>query len=168
MIPIVIVDDVREDVILASYVLRQAKLLNTLHLVNGGAECVALFTENRIGRSLVFLDLIMYPQSGLDVLRALDGNETFRSSVVVMLTGLGDVRLIQQGYQLGATSFLIKPFQLSDLMQFFFSFSRQIHLEKRRQGNALVWANDKERPSRAAESARKNRPVSGATDAASL
>lgn len=63
----------------------------------------------------VLLDLRMPDQDGLDVLRALrrfDG-----STPVVLLTGFGSIATAVQAMQAGATSYLTKPFDNTELVQ---------------------------------------------------
>jgi DNA-binding response OmpR family regulator len=144
MLPVLIIDDAREDMIFAERVIRRARLLNPIRLLRGGAECISYFDRVPKGSepSLVFLDLVMFPVHGLEVLRRLRGTEVFDRSLVVMLTGLGDVRCIQEGYQAGATTFMIKPFNLNDLTNFLRAFSKRFFIEKHSEGIRLHWATE--------------------------
>jgi len=141
MFPILLVDDSKEDLLLAERVIRQAKVLNPLLSFRGADECIAYFENpaNHRVPVLLFLDLVMFPKNGLDVLNAVQSNLLFQRSLTVMLTGLSDVRYIQQGYQAGAATFLIKPFSLDDLVKFLAAFQKHFVIDERPEGNFLHW-----------------------------
>lgn len=88
----------------------------------------------------MFVDLLMFPQSGIDVLRSLKRHDRARASLVVMLTGLGDVRYIQQGYDAGATTFLIKPFAIDDFRNFLKAFNTYFEIQDSTEGKLLNWS----------------------------
>jgi CheY-like chemotaxis protein len=120
--PILIVDDSGEDAALASRVLDQCKVLNPVHLMKTGEECISYFEQTASHTAgtlpcLVLLDLAMNPTSGLEVLRRLRQSENASDSTFVMLSGISDFNIIRQGYQLGATTFLIKPLRTEDVVQ---------------------------------------------------
>ena len=123
MLPIVITDDSTEDAFLTSRVLQQCKIVNPIIVLTSGEECLKYFKgegehANRTLPCLLFLDLAMAPVSGIDVLGYLCQSADYgKDSLVVMLSGLGDLKLVQQGYQLGATTFLVKPLKIDDVMQ---------------------------------------------------
>jgi CheY-like chemotaxis protein len=122
MMPILIVDDSGEDASLTSRVLGQCKVLNPVHLMKTGQECITYFerTASRAAGTipcLVLLDLSMQPTSGIEVLRRLRDSEHAYDSIFVMLSGISDFNIIREGYQLGATTFLIKPLRTDDVVQ---------------------------------------------------
>lgn len=122
MLPIVIVDDSREDALLAERVLVNCRIKNPVTLLHSGADCLAYFSgnepfENRRLPCLLLLDLVMSPMTGLQVLTELEGIRGSRDSVLVMLSGLRDWRAIHAGYQKGAHTFLVKPLQPEDVIQ---------------------------------------------------
>jgi len=122
MMPILIVDDSVEDADLAARVLNQCKIQNPITILKTGADCISYFES--IGSHqqgtlpcLVLLDLAMGPLSGIEVLRSLRGLKQAEDSIIVMLSGVKDYNVIHQGYQLGATTFLIKPLRVEDVLQ---------------------------------------------------
>lgn len=122
MLPIVIVDDSREDALLAQRVLTQCKVQNPITILGSGEECLDYFKGDGLhaARSLpclLFLDMVMAPVSGLDVLRELSRLPEARGSVLIMLSGLTELRTIHEGYQLGAHTFLVKPLAAEDVIQ---------------------------------------------------
>jgi CheY-like chemotaxis protein len=122
MLPIVIVDDSLEDALLAQRMIGLCKIQNPVILLKSGQACLDYFAAakpygNRILPCLLLLDMIMAPVSGLQVLQRLREEGAARGSVVVMLSGLGDLKILHQGYQLGANTFLVKPLLAEDVMQ---------------------------------------------------
>src|SRR3569623_477114 len=100
MLRILIVDDFRDDATLAGRALRRAKVLNPIHLLKTGEECIKYFTDfcsvppNHAGLCLVFLDMTMQPIDGLSVLRVLNDHGVTSESVFVMLSGVSDLKTI--------------------------------------------------------------------------
>ena len=146
MLPIVIVDDSREDALLAVRILKQCKVVNPVIVLGGGEECIHFFDgkgehRNRSLPCLLFLDLAMNPVSGVDVLRELktrsEANSNLRASVVIMLSGVQDLKLVNDGYQLGASTFLIKPLRCEDVMQIA-STVRGLGVERNEDGNVIT------------------------------
>lgn len=64
----------------------------------------------------VLLDVMMPQISGLDLLAALRGNTATRHVPVIMLTAMTDRKTKSQALELGATDFLTKPVDSSDLL----------------------------------------------------
>jgi CheY-like chemotaxis protein len=122
MLPVVLVDDCREDILLAQRALSHCKVQNPVTVLNSGNACLDFFQgiEPYTARSLpclLLLDMMMAPTSGLDVLRKLQNLPAARGSVFVMVSGLAEWRLINEGYRLGAHTFLVKPLVVEDVMQ---------------------------------------------------
>ena len=121
MQPIVIVDDSHEDALLAHRVLTQCKIKNPIIVLNGGAACLDYFEGAGVfaGREvpcLMLLDVMMTPVSGIEVLEKLLESGAGKGSVIVMLSGLTELKTIHLGYQLGAKTFLIKPLATQDVV----------------------------------------------------
>lgn len=122
MLPILIVDDSREDALLAQRVLAHCKIQNPLTIVSNGAACLDFFLGNppfqdRSLPCLVLLDMVMAPMTGVQVLTELAKFTEARESVIVMLSGLPEWPAIHAGYQLGAQTFLVKPLVADDVLQ---------------------------------------------------
>jgi putative two-component system response regulator len=64
---------------------------------------------------VVLLDLMMPHVSGLDILAALRADQRWTELPIVILTASTDARIKSQALELGATEFLTKPVDLSDL-----------------------------------------------------
>jgi two-component system response regulator len=143
MLPIVVIDDSREDLLLVERVIRQSRVLNPVRLFRDSVHSHAYFSDASAGSepALMFVDLLMFPKSGIDVVRSLKRYPRARASLTVMLTGLGDVRHIQQGYDAGATTFLIKPFSVDDFRNFLRAFSAYFSVNESSEGRMLAWSD---------------------------
>ncbi len=63
---------------------------------------------------LVLSDLVMPGTSGIDLLTRI--RSTLPNLPVIMVTGFGSIETVVEAIKLGATNFLTKPFELSQLM----------------------------------------------------
>ena len=139
---IILVDDAQHDIDAQRRTLESCKLLNEVKTFKSAEEAVAFFrAAHKSGRArfLVFLDLVMKPSNGTFVLRALHDETLAPKSVVVMLSGLADVKLLHEGYQLGAHTFLVKPLKVQDVMELVASLKNSISIETESNGNRLIW-----------------------------
>ena len=147
MLKILIADDVLDDAMLAERALRQAKVLNPIHMINGGEECIQYFREhgcsagNNSGACVLFLDMMMFPTDGFAVLRTLNEQNLAGDSIIVMLSGITDIKAIQEGYRLGARTFLKKPFQPQDVAGVLRSLDTRISVQKLPEGDVLHWVS---------------------------
>src|SRR4051812_19277515 len=134
MIPILIVDDSREDSSLLERIFRQCKILNPITHVDSGEACLSLLrmngTTHRGDRLLVIVDLMMAPLSGVSLLRSLKNENLIGRSVFVMLSGITDLKAINEGYQLGAQTFLVKPVKKDDIIDLLDGLGRKISMEE--------------------------------------
>src|SRR5206468_5695728 len=89
--------------------------------------------------ALVLLDMIMPPETGLDVLRYVKTTEACKDCLIVMVSGLTDVKAINEGYQLGAKTFLLKPLTARDMVELINSLAEQISVEQTEEGYLLHW-----------------------------
>jgi CheY-like chemotaxis protein len=140
-VPVVIVDDSREDALLAVHVLQQCKILNPITVLSSGAECIRFLDgqgehAKRTLPCLVLLDLVMNPVTGVDVLQHIQSAPHLRECVVVMLSGIQDLKIVNEGYRLGASTFLIKPLRCEDVMQLTTSV-RGLAVERNNSGYIL-------------------------------
>lgn len=121
MVPIVVVDDAREDLVFAQRVLAANRIQNPIHLLSSGKDCLDYFMgKTSIPPDLpciVLLDMVMKPMSGLEVLRRLQKLPAARNSVLIMLSGLANTKTIAEGYKLGARTFLFKPLVSNEFTQ---------------------------------------------------
>ncbi|MDB6037552.1 MAG: response regulator [Verrucomicrobiales bacterium] len=146
MLHILVVDDTHADLLLAEWVLRSCKILNPIRLLKSGADCIRYFEANEPTKSsyepcIVFLDMIMSPMPGAAVLRSLRDSNLIGSSIIVILSGITDIKLIQEGYKLGAKTFLFKPIKSEDVLELINSLNGLVYDQETMDGNVLHWAS---------------------------
>lgn len=145
MLRIVVVDDNREDLILAERVLELCKVQNPISLLPGGDSCIAylqdLQTRQRGDgeKALILLDLVMSPTSGLSVLTWWQNSNARLFSAIVMVSGLTDVKMIDQGYKLGAKTYLLKPLKVDDFLQLLSHLKQSVKVEQKPGGYLVEW-----------------------------
>jgi CheY-like chemotaxis protein len=122
---ILLVDDNPHDVVLIRLAFRKVGIIDTIHLVRDGAEAMhyisggGIYADRAIfpPPTLVLLDLKMPGANGFEVLKWIRSQESLESLVVVVMSGSRDDADIQQAYELGANSYLIKPTKFEDLVK---------------------------------------------------
>jgi CheY-like chemotaxis protein len=143
MLHILLVDDAQEDLGFFERALRQCKILNQVTLLHSGEECIAYLQANQTpdlsARFIVFLDLMMGSVGGIAVLRRLKSLGIAEDSIFVMVSGITDIKALNEGYQLGARTFIIKPVKPDDLMETLQALKSKINVEKKEEGYVLEW-----------------------------
>jgi two-component system response regulator len=120
--PILIAEDTPSDAVLTQRVLNEAGIVNPIHWVRDGSD-VLFYLEAQVKAgagayplpALILLDLRM-PTPGSRVLKWLAGHPGFSALPVVVTTDSGNMADIRQAYDLGASSFLMKPVLKEDLL----------------------------------------------------
>lgn len=91
-----------------------SKLAVDVQIANNGREAYEKILTHK--PSLVLLDLVMPELTGLEVLAKLRETAEFSSLPVIMITARTQDDDIERGFELGATDYVIKPFNLKELM----------------------------------------------------
>jgi chemotaxis family two-component system response regulator Rcp1 len=111
---ILLVEDSEPDVELTIEALRDAKVLNELHVVRDGVEAMAyLHRQGPYAKAarpdLVLLDLNMPRKSGREVLTEMKADPKLAMiPVVVLTTSAADVDVLRS-YELSAAAYITKP-----------------------------------------------------------
>jgi CheY-like chemotaxis protein len=89
----------------------------TVFNADGGEEALAILKENSI--DLVLLDVMMPGMSGLEVLQEIrtGSNKKIRQTPVMMLTAKAATDDIDKALELGANSYVVKPFRSTALRE---------------------------------------------------
>ena len=122
--PILLVEDNYNDVLLIKRAFRKAKIEPPMSIVADGDEAVAYLskkgqyadTEAFPVPSLVLLDLKLPRRSGLEVLAWLRQQPKLKRLPVVVLTSSQENSDLAQAYDLGANSYLVKPVDFRDFV----------------------------------------------------
>jgi CheY-like chemotaxis protein len=119
---ILLAEDREEDVILIRKAFERGKIPNPLSVVRNGEEAISYLAgagrfSDRVRHPfpvLLLLDLNMPGTDGFDVLRWVKRQPFLSGLRVVVLTSSEDIRDVNLAYQLGATSFLVKPLDFNN------------------------------------------------------
>jgi two-component system response regulator len=113
-IEILLVEDSPADVLITREAFEEAKLLNTLHVVEDGVQ--ALEFLRRQGSyadaprpDLILLDLNLPRKNGREVLAEIKADKDFKSIPVIILTTSSADEDILNAYDLHANCYVIKP-----------------------------------------------------------
>lgn len=110
---IVLVDDSADDVQLFRRTCRQLGISNPIASFEGAdAALEYLTTSTNPLPAIVVLDLKMPGHDGFYALCQLKAHPILRNVVIIVLTSSSETSDIVRAYDLGANSFLTKPFQL--------------------------------------------------------
>lgn len=107
-------EDNEGDVGLIEEVLEEAKIRNSLHIVEDGEEAMRfLHGEGRFSGvprpDIIFLDLNLPKKDGREVLREVKEDNVLKNIPVVILTTSGAEKDILKSYDLHANAYVTKP-----------------------------------------------------------
>lgn len=122
---ILMADDDDDDRLLAADAFKEARLLNPLNFVHDGEElmdylyCRGKFadSDNAPRPGLILLDLNMPKKDGREALREIKSDETLRQIPIIILTTSKDEKDVFLGYDLGASSVIVKPVTFEALVE---------------------------------------------------
>ena len=81
---------------------------------SNGQDALNIFEREK--PDMLVLDVMMPGMDGFQVLEKIRGNPETAKVPVLMLTARDQHSDIMRGYQMGATSYLVKPFNLDELV----------------------------------------------------
>lgn len=116
---ILIVDDVGSSRELLASLLKQVSVL-TVRMARNGTEAIEAVRE-RTPR-IVFLDIDLPDQSGLDLLRRFHEHDP--NIFVVMVSGIGTPHNVKDSRENGAVAFILKPFKPQKVIESLMLFER--------------------------------------------
>jgi len=116
-IEILLVEDNPYDAELSMRALQKKKLANNVEWVQDGADALDFifgkggYEHRRHAEplKLILLDIKLPKVSGIDVLRKVKADPVTRSIPVVMLTSSAEGQDLNECYQLGVNSYIVKP-----------------------------------------------------------
>jgi DNA-binding response OmpR family regulator len=114
--PILLADDSEQDVELVLAALKKNNFANPVVVARDGVETLDYFYRRGRFASVpaelplvVLLDLKMPRKDGLEVLRDLKGDASFKTVPIVMLTSSREEADLVKSYQLGVNAYVVKP-----------------------------------------------------------
>lgn len=125
MMPIMLVEDDYNDVLLIQRAFRKAKIKPLVANISNGDE-VLLYLQGKGKYAdrkqyplplLILLDLKLPRRSGLEVLAWIRQQPKLKRLLVVVLTSSQEDSDLTQAYDLGANSYLVKPIDFQELVR---------------------------------------------------
>ncbi|GJL68604.1 MAG: response regulator [Nitrospirales bacterium] len=119
-IEILLIEDNPADIRLTQEAFREARLQNTLHVVQDGVNAMAFIRQTAPFQQaprpdLILLDLNLPKKDGREVLKEIKSDMHTRTIPVVVLTTSDDEADVLRSYDLHANAYLVKPI---DILQF--------------------------------------------------
>ena len=121
--PILLVEDDKRDLELTLVALERSQLANDVVVVRDGAQALDYLQRqgDHAGRpegnpAVVLLDLKLPKVNGLEVLKAVRGDEQLRSIPVVMLTSSQEESDVLKSYELGVNAYVVKPVEFKQFV----------------------------------------------------
>ncbi|GEN84231.1 stage 0 sporulation protein A [Sporosarcina luteola] len=111
---IAIADDNKELVKTMNSYFQQHPELEVIWTAHNGKVCLSLLEENK--PDLLLLDIIMPHLDGIAVLDTIKGNPDIADMHIIMLTAFGQEDVMAQAGSLGASYFMLKPFEFERLV----------------------------------------------------
>ncbi len=113
-IKVVVVDDNRELVGLLEEYISSLDDMEIVGVAHNGQECLEILEETPT--DVLLLDIIMPHLDGLAVLEKLRESNTGNFPNVIMLTAFGQEDVTKKAVDLGASYFILKPFDMENLV----------------------------------------------------
>ncbi len=121
---ILLAEDREDDILLIRDSFLEAGVTNPLFIVRTGSEAISyLAGEDKFSNrcefplpDLLLLDLKLPGADGFEVLRWIKSQPSLSALRVLVLTSSQDWREIDKAYKLGASSFLVKPFDFQNFI----------------------------------------------------
>ena len=121
---ILLVDDSPNDVTLIKAALEDAHFGNDIIVAEDGEEALDfLYKKGKFANYareepvFILLDIKMPLMDGIEVLKIIRADASFNDIPVIMLTSSRDIRDLQDCYDNGANSFVVKPVNMNDFME---------------------------------------------------
>lgn len=112
-IKVCVVDDNRELVTLLSEYISAQSDMEVVGVAHNGQDCLKLLSEKQ--PDILLLDIIMPHLDGLAVLEKMGALQLPKEPSVIMLTAFGQEDVTKKAVDLGASYFVLKPFDMEHL-----------------------------------------------------
>ncbi len=94
-----------------SYILEMYKIkfeASNFEVISASDGVAGLEILEKEKPDIILLDIIMPKKDGFSVLKTIRSNSAFEKIPIILLTNLGQRENIEKGFELGATSYIIK------------------------------------------------------------
>ncbi|GIO11794.1 stage 0 sporulation protein A [Cohnella xylanilytica] len=114
-IEVFLADDNREFTNLLSEYIEEQDDMTVIGVAYNGEEVIRQLEENRLVPDVMIVDIIMPHLDGLGVLEKLRELNLSPMPKIIMLTAFGQENITQRAVQLGASYYILKPFDMDVL-----------------------------------------------------
>ncbi|PAV29115.1 sporulation transcription factor Spo0A [Virgibacillus profundi] len=114
-ISVCLADDNKELIQLMGEYFDEQDDIEVIGTTYNGRDCVSMVEE--LEPDVLVLDIIMPHVDGLAVLNSLKGMDLKKKPNVIMLTAFGQEEVMKKAVDLGASYFILKPFDLDNLAE---------------------------------------------------
>lgn len=123
-VELLLVEDNDNDLELSLRALKKINIANKVHVVRDGKEALDyIFQKDKHGAEVnrlpkvILLDLKLPKIDGIEVLKKIKMDGRTKDIPVVILTSSRESMDLKRCYELGANSYIVKPFGLEDFVQ---------------------------------------------------
>jgi CheY-like chemotaxis protein len=123
---ILLADDSKDDQVIFQTTMKKCGVVNPLVTVGDGHLAITLLNEQKPAPGILFLDLKMPNCDGFEVLRWIQSRPGAKQGIlVIVMSALDGVAEVRHAYELGADTFLSKPFTPADMLHLVDTFPGQ-------------------------------------------
>jgi len=116
--PILLVDDDSTDVLLFERALRRLEIMSPIIRSSNGAEALEYMMNPSNKRPWIVLSDLNTPKmNGFDFLRTIKAHDILKRTVVIILSGSGAERDVDECFRLGAAGYITKPTHYEKLLE---------------------------------------------------
>lgn len=151
---ILIVDDIPDNIEIASTVLRKKGY--DIEIALNGDEALSMIQSNEY--NLILLDIMMPDMNGYDVCKKLKENPKTREIPVIFLTAKVDIEDMVKGFKVGAADYITKPFNIKEIV---IRVNTHIELQKAKAALKEKYINEKKLNSELKSAFSKVKQLSG-------
>lgn len=137
---VALVDDNREFCTLLEEYLEAQDGIEVVAVGFNGEEALEIIESNQI--DLLILDIIMPHLDGIGVLEVLNKKEMMNGFKVIVLTAFGHEEITKRAAALGASYYILKPFDLEKLLERIYLLTQDNGSYHRHQGMDLMTKRD--------------------------
>lgn len=122
---LLVIDDNKNLVNMVQDYFKDVPNIDVVQTKNNGSEGIEYIKDNLNSFDVILLDLVMPEKDGLNVLKYMNDNKIDKK--VIVLTSYNTQDMISKVADLGASYFMLKPFELSNLKEKINALSKTIN-----------------------------------------
>lgn len=114
-INVAIADDNQRTVEMMTELLEQESDIEVIASADDGEEALRIIKEKQ--PDVVLLDIIMPKLDGIGVLERLQTEDLSKRPIIIMVSAMGQENVCEEAMELGASYFILKPFDLRTIIK---------------------------------------------------